>query len=280
MNFQRSPALALALVVSLGVWPGPAGAQQARRFDPPPPKDLIVPEFADREVDGLIAALDSALVDRQPAPSPDEAAYTLWSFVRRLQAGRLTPPQEASVLERLLALGRANADYREPIEQASFMVRALTVGKTAPEAAGQDLQGNAFRLSDYRGKVVVLTFSADWCAICRTQYPYYRLMQDLYPNWPFAILGVETGSREAVNRLKTQHRLTYRSWWDGAGSDGARGPIASAWNVLGWPTTYVLDADGVVRFVDLRDEDLLKGVRQLLAEQADHAAEAAPRHRH
>ena len=53
MNLQRSPALALALVVSLGVWPGPAGAQQALRFDPPPPKDLVVPEFADREVDGL-----------------------------------------------------------------------------------------------------------------------------------------------------------------------------------------------------------------------------------
>ena len=105
-------------------------------------------------------------------------------------------------------------------------------------------------------------------------------MQDLYSNWPFVILGVETGTREAVSRLKTQHRLTYRSWWDGAGTDGARGPIASAWNVLGWPTTYVLDADGVVRFVDLRDEDLLKGVRQLLAEQADHATEAAPRHRH
>ena len=180
MNLRRSSALALALVVFLGVWPCPAGAQQALRFDPPAPKHLVVPEFADRDVDGLIAALDSALVSRQPAPSPDEAAYTLWAFVRRLQAGRLTPSQEASVLERLLAIGRAHADYRAPIEQASFMVRALTVGKTAPEAAGQDLQGNAFSLSEYRGKVVVLTFSADWCAICRTQYPYYRLMQDLY----------------------------------------------------------------------------------------------------
>ena len=127
-----------------------------------------MPEFADREVDELTAALDSALVGRQPSLSPDEAAYTLWAFVRRLQAGRLTPSQEASVLEHLLELGRASADYRNPAEQASFMVRALTIGKTAPEAAGQDLHGSDFRLSDYRGKVVVLTFSADWCAICRT----------------------------------------------------------------------------------------------------------------
>jgi len=63
------------------------------------------------------------------------------------------------------------------------MARALTVGRTAPDAASQDLQGNAFRLSEYRGKLVVLAFSADWCAICRTQYPYYRFMQELYSNW-------------------------------------------------------------------------------------------------
>ena len=280
MNLQRSPALALALVASLGVWPGPAVAQQTHQAGPAAPKNLVVPEFADRDVNGLIAALDAALVGRQPEPSPDEAAHALWAFVTRLQTARLTPSQEASVLEHLLSLGRANADYRHPIEQANSMVRALTVGKTAPDAAGQDLQGNAFRLSEYRGKVVVLTFSADWCAICRTQYPYYRFMQELYSNWPFAILGVEAGTREAVSRLKTQHGLTYRSWWDGTGTDGARGPIASAWNVRGWPTTYVLDADGVVRFVDLRDEDLLKGVRQLLAEQADQSAEVGPRHRH
>jgi hypothetical protein len=36
--------------------------------------------------------------------------------------------------------------------------------------------------------------------------------------------------------------------------------------VTGWPTVYVIDPAGVIRFVDLRQEDLLKGVRQLLTE--------------
>ena len=280
MPLQRSLALSTALLMSLLVWPTSVAGQQVPGLGPPAAKLLVVPEFADREVAELLAALDSALVGRQPAASADDAGETLSAFVRRLQAGRLTPAQEASVLDHLLAVGAANADYRDPIEQATFMVRALTVGKTAPETTGQDLRGNAFSLSDYRGKVVVLTFSADWCAICRTQYPYYRLMEELYANWPFAILGVEAGSREAANRLKAQHRLTYRSWWDGAGAESVRGPIASAWHIRGWPTTYVLDANGMVRFVDLRDEDLLKGVRQLLAEQADLVAESAPRYRH
>ncbi|OHE82333.1 MAG: hypothetical protein A2107_12325 [Verrucomicrobia bacterium GWF2_62_7] len=91
-------------------------------------------------------------------------------------------------------------------------------------------------------------------------------MQELYANWPFAILGVDSGARESLKRNKTEHGLTYRSWWDPPGDGEDRGTIASTWNVLGWPTTYVLDAAGVIRFVDLRDEDLLKGVRQLLNE--------------
>ena len=280
MSLQRLPALFLAVVVSLAVCPGAAEARQDRAFGAPVAKKLVLPEFTDPDVARLLATLDSAIVGRQPAPSSDEARYSLWEFVRRLQAGRLTPSQEASVLDHLLALGRANADYRHPTEEAGFMVRALTVGKTAPETTGQDLHGSSFRLSDYRGKVVVLAFSADWCAICRSQYPYYRLMQELYANWPFAIVGVETGARETASRLKAQHGLTYRSWWDGPKAESSRGPIASAWNVLGWPTTYVLDANGVVRFVDLRDEDLLKAVRQLLNEHVDHAAETAARERH
>jgi hypothetical protein len=44
--------------------------------------------------------------------------------------------------------------------------------------------------------------------------------------------------------------------------------------VIGWPASYVIDGDGVIRFVDLRDEDLLKAVRQLTDAQLDREAKA------
>jgi len=280
MQLPRYSALLPAVAAALVLWPALAEARQAPALGAPAARPLVVPEFGDRDVAELLAALDTAILGSQPALSPEEAGYTLWTFIRRLQTGRMTASQESSVIEHLAAIGRANAEYRPPVEQASFMVRALTVGKTAPETTGVDLNGSAFSLGDYRGRVVVLAFSAEWCGICRSQYPYYRLMQELYANWPLVILGVEAGARETVSRLKSQHGLTYRSWWDGTETEGTRGPIASTWNVHGWPTTYVLDANGVVRFVDLRDEDLLKGVRQLLAEQADRPADSTARDRH
>lgn len=279
MSRPRTLVLRLALTAAVAVCPAAAAAQGPAGFDKPAPRDLVLPVFSDDDVETLLATLDGALAGRQTVPAADEASHTLWTFAKRLQAGRLTASQETRVLDHLRGIARGNPEYQGPVERARFMVSALTIGKVAPDAIGQDLLGGAFKLSDYRGKVVVLTFSADWCAICRTQFPYYRLMQELYANWPFAILGVEAGSREQVSRLKSQHGLTYRSWWDApAGAD--RGPIAEAWNVLGWPTTYVLDAQGVIRFVDLRDEDLLKGVRQLLNEHVEHATDRTGRQRH
>ncbi len=151
---------------------------------------------------------------------------------------------------------------------------SLAVGSVAPDIVGHDLDGVEFRLSDYRGKVVVLEFSGDWCGICRSEYPYERLMLDLYKNnWPFAILSVNSDSDPALaKQAKAAQGLTYRSWWDGRSTESSAGPIAAAWHVTGWPTLYVLDGDGVIRFVNLRQEDLLKAVRQLVTDQVRRAA--------
>jgi hypothetical protein len=56
--------------------------------------------------------------------------------------------------------------------------------------------------------------------------------------------------------------VTWRSAWDGSTS----GPIATAWNVHGWPTIYVIDAKGVIRFKNVRGEQMDEAVDKLLAE--------------
>jgi peroxiredoxin len=71
------------------------------------------------------------------------------------------------------------------------MIKELTVGKVAPEITGTDLDGRPFKLSDYRDKIVVLYFSAEWCGICRTQAPYERFLLERYARWPVALLSVQ-----------------------------------------------------------------------------------------
>jgi peroxiredoxin len=264
----RVIALLMALGLSAAV---PISAQQPG-FGPRPDYDIIVPRFADAEVNRLLGALDTMLaVKKEPTAWAADAAYTLWDFARHLQIARLTADQETRVLRHLDQVATAHPESPALVDKARYMVTKLTIGKTAPDIVGGDLDGVPFKLSDYRGKVVLLVFSGEWCGICRTQYPYERFLQELYKGWPFAILGVESGDDPAMaKKTNGQQGLQFRRWWNGDAR--ADGTIASDWNVVGWPAAYLIDGEGVIRFVDLRDENLLKGVRQLLLEQQQTSA--------
>ena len=105
-------------------------------------------------------------------------------------------------------------------------------------------------------------------------YPHERSLVKEYANRPFAILGVNSDSdREELKDVLVEKELTWRSWWDG-GSTG--GPIATHWNVRGWPTTYVIDAAGVIRYKQVRGEELDEAIAELVAEaEKATAVEAA-----
>jgi peroxiredoxin len=246
-------------------------------FGKAPTFDITVPAFSDADVSRFTTTLDALLTSRAAsATSIDDAR--IWDVARGLQTGRLSAAQEARVGQALEADARKNPSSASLDGKIHHMVDTLTVGKVAPDISGQDLTGATFHLSDYRGKVVALVFSGEWCGICRTQYPYERLLLELYKNWPFAILGVDSDTdRDAALKSMTDRGLGYRTWWDGYLPDNTAGPIATKWDVSGWPTVYVIDATGVIRFVDLRQEDLLKGVRQLLTTQS--ASATAPGHK-
>ena len=268
----RTPAGLTGLFACLWLSMSTGQAQAPDSFGNAPSYDIAVPAFSDAEIGRLLSALDAKLaLNRARASWSREAQSTLAEFGRRLQTERLSPAQERRVLAHLAAVAKTHPDSTGLVEATRRTVRGFTLGKKAPDIVAADLDGATFKLSEYRGKVVVIAFSADWCGICKSEYPYYRLLLELYRDWPLAVLGVD-GSTDvtAARQIKSDQRLPYRSWWDGGGATTKDGPIAKAWNVRGWPTTYVIDHEGIIRFVDLRRESLLGAVRQLLNEE--HAA--------
>ena len=267
MRLARTYWLVLPLI-ALIVPTAPLGAHDTPRFQDLPPRLIVEAPFADRDVDALVATLDGLL---QYETDPDQwgldAGHHLWSFVERLQNGALTAAQEARVEAHLDAIARQHPDDASVITKYRYVVSSLTVGKVAPDIVGKDLDGQELRLSDYRGRVVVLAFSGEWCGACRLEYPYQKLLIDLYKDRPLTILSVNSDRDPKVaKQAKADRGLTYRSWWDGFAEKNTGGPIASAWAITGWPTTYLIDEDGVIRFVNLRQEDMLKGVKQLMNE--------------
>jgi thiol-disulfide isomerase/thioredoxin len=146
-----------------------------------------------------------------------------------------------------------------------YELRNLRVGKVAPDIVGDDLDGKRFKLSDSRGKVTLLVFWGSWCGPCMALVPQERALAVRYAGRPFAIVGVNSdGDRAKARETTDRDKMTWRSFWNGA--DGPDGPISTAWNIHGWPTLYLIDAAGVIRYRDIYRNDLDKAVADLLAE--------------
>ena len=154
----------------------------------------------------------------------------------------------------------------DQVARELFELRNLSIGKTAPDMVGDDLEGKPLKLSDYRGKVVILEFSANRYSPDRDMYAYERSLVKRLEDKPFALVGVNSDAdKDELKKAMEKEHITWRSFWNGP--EGPSGPISTKWNVNGWPTTYVIDAKGVIRFKNVSDAAMDRAVDLLLKER-------------
>ena len=94
-------------------------------------------------------------------------------------------------------------------------------------------------------------------------YPHERSLVKKFEGKPFVILGVNSDPKDRLRKAIKKENMTWRSWWDGGDTEG---PIQKAWNIRSWPTTYLLDSKGVIRFKDQREQGLELAIESLLRE--------------
>jgi RNA polymerase sigma factor (sigma-70 family) len=142
----------------------------------------------------------------------------------------------------------ARAKLAEDARAELDEIRNLAVGKPAPEISGKDIDGQSFKLSDYRAKVVLLAFWAGWCGAGRDFASLERSLAGTMRDSPFVLLGVNSDGDmvKLKAQMKAEH-ITARSWCDGGGNANTPGPIARKFHVHGWPSLYLLDARGIIR---------------------------------
>lgn len=92
-------------------------------------------------------------------------------------------------------------------------------------------------------------------------YPHERSLVKRLKDKPFALLGINSDPKSRVKAAIKRENITWRSFWDGGNTGG---PIATKWNVSGWPTIYVLDHKGVIRYKNVRGAAMDKAVDELL----------------
>ena len=99
-------------------------------------------------------------------------------------------------------------------------------------------------------------------------YAHERSLVSQLSDKPFALIGVNSDDdREAIIKTCEEKNISWRSFWNGP--EGTGGPISKAWNVTSWPTIYVIDAEGKIRYKNVRGEQMDAAVTELLAEMGE-----------
>ena len=134
------------------------------------------------------------------------------------------------------------------------------VNTPAPDFELENLTGEIKHLSEYQGRVVVLNFWATWCGPCTYEMPFF---QEIYESYESEIAVLAVNNQESVDRVSPfveELGLTYEILMD---NDGG---VATQYQVLGFPTTYFIDPNGIIKFlhVGVLTEEQLDGYLNLL----------------
>ncbi|MBI4889062.1 MAG: TlpA family protein disulfide reductase [Acidobacteria bacterium] len=130
-------------------------------------------------------------------------------------------------------------------DQAAPSVKEKGKRNQAAEFELKDASGKVVKLSDYRGKVVLLNFWATWCGPCKIEIPWFKDFQKTYKDRGFTVLGVsmDEDGWEAVKPYIAEKELNYPVVLGTEEVDQKYGGIE------GLPTTFILDRDGKIAAV-------------------------------
>jgi thiol-disulfide isomerase/thioredoxin len=147
-------------------------------------------------------------------------------------------------------------------KKANLVKVGSEVGNRAPEIASENLVGNPVRLTDLRGKIVVLDFWATWCKPCRDMIPDSRKLVERFKDEPFVLVSISIDDKkDTLTAFLANNNMPWTHWWNGPG-----GSAIEAYKINGIPAIFVLDADGIIRYHNIRGKSLEKAVDTLLSE--------------
>ncbi len=138
-------------------------------------------------------------------------------------------------------------------EAAPDNLPGLRVGEKAPDFELKSLDGKTVKLSDYRGKKVILNFWATWCPPCKAEMPdiqkYYNEADD-----NVEILAVNIDPQYDVKKFVRDANVTFPVLLD------SKDEVNTLYRILTIPTTYFIDGEGIIRskYLSVMTTDIIR----------------------
>ena len=179
------------------------------------------------------------------------------SFASLAAVGLLNPQNDFPFLDALVT--KLNENYPGTVaimqmKQQLDEMRALAVGQLAPDIVLPDPSGKTTKLSDLKGKYVLIDFWAAWCKPCRQENPNVVRLFNQYNSKGFEVFGVSLyRSREDWVKAIADDRLT---WTQVSDLQYFNSAAAVLYQIQAIPATYLVDPDGKIIAKDLRGPSL------------------------
>jgi len=128
------------------------------------------------------------------------------------------------------------------ISSAAF-ARGIDLNKPAPQIEGVTINGKPFKLSDYKGEVVLVNFWASWCDPCREEMPAIDTFYRKYHDKGFEVIAISMDADDDLPKVqKVMQTYSFPAMMQSKTDVGGYGRI---WRI---PITVVIDREGIVRF--------------------------------
>ena len=159
-------------------------------------------------------------------------------------------------------MGRGSNELAALAQPALDELHHFSIGNVAPDIEGEDLDGRRFKLSDYRGKAVVLLFTLNNVPTA-TERRELRDIAVSSTNRAIAIIEIKCDRQPGSVRASSEH---LEANWR-AIEDGAQSSISTAWKIHALPTNFLIDSNGVIRFRDVSGTELSGAINRLVTQR-------------
>jgi peroxiredoxin len=153
--------------------------------------------------------------------------------------------------------------YGQKLKETIELNDKTAVGSPAPEFSQTDVNGKVVKLSDFKGKYVLVDFWASWCGPCRKENPNVVVAYKNYHNKGFEVLGVSLDDKKNLwEKAIEKDGLT---WTHVSDLKGWKNDVAVLYGVKLVPTNYLIGPDGKIVAKNLREEALQEKLKEIFS---------------